>query len=507
MKNLIIPILILAFFPLKGENFRVSVDGTTVKTSSEDITAVVKGNSRCLPKRYGKKSSLELKDGASLTLGKTSLLNGEYGTVEIRFSPRNFRMSTSKSLHLELSPVRGCFIRGVLANDVWNFFINYKGVTERHWIPVYSWHNDGVDITKLQKILTVSVGFRGVSIYLDGQRAQSIKYFGDKKVKFSHTAFLLSSAAPFEFISLYAADTVFSKDQALDRYVSLQSKKKMIDRPFLRIPRSRKHMSRRALPKVSDYHDATALCGMNDVVTNCFIQRDLQYYLKYDDKHFYIFSVAPVAKKRSLGFFAMLKYTETFDSENFTLNPWKSLAVAGAASSKWFSRTTVNKGLRLSEAWVESFASFGVDMPHPGVKWDVNFSCRSSEKDYGAWYQSDVKGIKSYGLIEFGGNDDLFSRMLVPPVFAGNTLKVKAVCVNPSARIRKFDFTCELFQPDGEIITLKSFTGKVPAVSRSSKTLLLDSGAYNTMLLKVILRDDYDKIFYLRTFVLKKEFK
>lgn len=504
MRSRIILLFILAWgFAVYGESVRVSVDAEAVKTTG-NITATVKGSGTYLPGRYGDNASLELKNGASLALdGKTSLLAGKHGTVEMHFSPRNFRMSAAAGLHLELRPVEECFIRGVLSNDVWNFFVTRHGVTERHWIPVYSWHGDGRDITRVRQILTIAIGFKGVHIYLDGRCAETAAAAGGD-IKSGDALFRLASAAPFEFISLHAADTFFSEDQVLDRYVSLQGGQKMIDRPFLRIPRSRKQMTRNGAPGKRDYDDAAALSGMNDVVTNGFIQGDLEYYLKYDDRHFYIFSAAPAANKRSLGFFAMLKYTETFDSGKFTLNPWQSLAVAGSPDSKWFTRSAIDKGSRLAEAWLESFADFGVAPPRPGVTWEVNFSCRSSAEDYGAWYQSDVKTIKSYGIIEFGGDDDLFARMLVPPVFEGNTLKVEAGCVNPSAGPRGFSFVCELFRPDGEIISLKNLTGKIDAASPASNAVLLDTGNHKTLLLKVILRDDHDRIFYRRTFILKR---
>jgi hypothetical protein len=92
----------------------------------------------------------------------------------------------------------------------------------------------------------------------------------------------------------------------------------------------------------------------------------------------------------------------------------------------------------------------------------------------------------------------------VPPTFAGGQLKVQAECVNPSARIRKFDFSCELFRPDGEIISQQVVTGQVAAGARSNNTLSLDTGNSDIMLLKIILRDDEDRIFYLRTLKLKR---
>lgn len=504
MKYLIIVIIVLSTFMLRGESFRVFVDAGTVKTGNEKLSARIGGTGNFIAKRYGQNAALELKAGASLTLvGQAALLPGPYGTVEMRFSPRHFRMDRSRELQFEIRPVRDCLIRAALADDIWSFMVNYKGENKRYWIPVYSWYSDKNDITRLQQMLTVSIGFKGVNIYLNGSHLQAKKDAGEAQLNPDCKLFLLASAAPFEFISLHVTEVVSTPDQTLDRYISLLSGKKLLDRAFMRIPRSQKTMRRDGEPQISDFGDAVALCGMNDVFTGRFIQEDLKYFLKYDDQHLYLFSAAPVAANRRLGFFVMLKYTETFDHERFTLNPWQPLAGAGS-KTKWFTRTTEAQGGRLSEAWLENFSEFGAEIPHPGVTWNVNFSNWSSPTDRGVWYKSDIKNIQSYGLIEFGNSDDLFARLLVPPAFTGGQLKVEAECVNPSARTRKFDFSCELFQPDGEIISQQVVTGRIAAGARSNNTLSLDTGNRDTMLLKIILRDDEDRIFYLRTLKLKR---
>lgn len=504
MKYLFIVTIVLSTFMLRGESFRVFVDAGTVKTGNKKLSVQLGGTGNFIAKRYGQTDALELQAGASLTLtGQSALLPGPYGTVEMRFSPRHFRMDRAQELRFEIYPVKDCWIQATLTGNIWNFLVNYQGKIKRYWIPVYSWYSDKYDITRQQQQLTISIGFKGLNLYLNGLHLEAEKYNGEAQPKPEGKLFRLASAAPFEFISLYVTEVVSTQDQTLDRYVSLLSGKKMLDRAFMRIPRSYKTMRRDGKPQISDFDDAVALCGMNDVFTGFFIQEDLQYFLKYDDQHLYLFSSAPEAAKRRLGFFVMLKYTETFDHERFTLNPWQPLAGAGS-KTKWFTRTTENKGFRLDEAWLENFNEFGAEIPHPGVTWNVNFSNWSSPTDRGVWYKSEIKNIQSYGLMEFGGKDDLFARLLVPPTFAGGQLKVQAECVNPSARIRKFDFSCELFRPDGEIISQQVVTGQVAADARSNNTLSIDTGNSDTMLLKIILRDDEDRIFYLRTLKLKR---
>ncbi len=499
MRYQLITILVLAAFTMQGESFRVFVDDTALKTTGGNISASFEGSGCFLPER----AALQLTAGASLLLaGQPALLNGPYGTVELCFSPRNFRMDRGKDLHLELQPVQDCLVRSSLADDIWNFWVSYKGKNERHWLPVYAWYNAGRDPAGFRQMLTVSIGFKGINIYLNGLKARKEEEPDAHAVPES-AIFRLASAAPFEFIALYVTNIIFSRDQVLDRYDSLQSKKKRIDRAFLRVPLSRKNMQRRGPPRKNDFAEAVALCGMNDIFTNELIQNDLQYYLQYDYQHLYIFSAAPVAANRRLGFFAMLKYTETFDKEQFTLNPWQPLAGA-AAKTPWFTRTAVENGERLDEAWLEDFAKFGAEVPQPGVTWEVNFSNWTSPADRGVWYKSDENNIQSYGIIEFGRADDLFARMLLPPKFAGHELSVSAVCVNPGTRIRTLAFSSELFQHDGEIIAQKVWTGEVAPGDNVSNTLILDTGTQKSMLLKTILRDDEDRIFYRRTFMLNR---
>lgn len=496
----LLPVLFL-LLSLTMPAMSISVGPRELQIQPHDLFNVrISGTAEFLPNRYDKRNSLQLQQNAAIEVtGQSALLAGDSGTVELRFSPRNFRLRTPHPLQLELRLTSDCTINGEIIEDTLFFNVqNGRLPLQRHFLPVYLWHSDGSDYYKFQQLLTFVKSKQGILIFLNGNPSNVLED-NTGKMPDIRAPFFMQTGSTFEFIGLRATPSVTTASQAIDHYVSLVGKMKLRDRSLIRVPHSSLPMLKSDPAKLENYKDAAAIRGMNDILNGTLIQTDLEYFLKYDEQHFYLLSAAPVNKKRSLNFFAMLKYTETFDQEKFTMNPWNPLFSAGTTDNKWFVRNSSKAEMQLSEAWIESFTSFGVDSPGPGTRWEANFSCRNSETDYGAWFQAEDYNSKSYGMLIFAAEGELFARVNNVPVIQNGKLIQNVVAVNPGKTSQRFSCLAELFQQDGECFAQDVQNELVAAGEQRKVSLSISLPDQGCFICTVSMLDENNQLFYRRS--------
>lgn len=464
------------------------------------LTARVNGSADYLSNRHGKRAALALQNEGTFTLhGVPALLEGESGTVELFFSPDGFVNAPAPEWEMEFRLTSACRINAIADSDWLTVIVTENSERQRHRFPVYSWRSYG----KLPQLLTITRAVTGVRVYLNGEAA-GLETGDVPAVSDSGAVFRLCCKSRFAFVRLQITPGIYYREQAMDSYAAVLLPQKTRDRPLIRVPRSRRVMSRSGEPALQNFDDAAEICGMSDVATNQLIQSDLRYFLKYDEEHFYILSAAPTVNRRNLSFFAMLKYSETFDQESFTINPWKPVLGYGARSSKWFTRSARTGKLTLDEAWIESFSALGIAPPKPHTRWDANFASTKWPVEHGVWYQSEQDGIRSYGVVVFGAPGELFARSDSPPEISADALVLRLSVVNPGNRPQGYTALAELFQPDGELVSQASAVGVAAPDAEQNQALDLKLPAKGEWIFKVCLTDDHEQVFFRRTLNIRK---
>ncbi len=311
------------------------------------------------------------------------------------------------------------------------------------------------------------------------------------------------------FRALQCGDVVFipkavSPQRVEEQYITSLIGKKRREASRIRIPRNRREMPENGIPKPAEWDDAAAVFGGSAITDGYSGAEEACLLLKYDDRAFYMLGRSSESSRHRLSFFAKLKYTETFDEENFTLSPWRPLVGLGARSNQWINRNGKAGGYYLEEARINGYDRFGVEPPGVNTVWDANFE-QSPAKDRQArvtWSPADSKRGRSFGYVTFGDKDDLYFRMTGAPQYAGGQVKYHAEICNSSSREQRFEAFLECYS-SGILIDFQSVKAEVPA-HKNYKLELTAAASSEDVLIVPVFSDEQGKIFYQETRKLKE---